>query len=710
MSTSQAAEIEGDQPDLLRRVLPWVFVGLLALPFHPLWIDFEQVRRGVLLVLTGAAMLLLPSLPEVRGQRTAMIFLAGLLACALVQMAVQWAFHDDNTPWSFQPWLAAYRIAHWFALIVLVRIGAYMHLKSLATAIATLVLITSTFGILQRLGIAEIWGYGVEREPVSTLGNLNVASEWTAIAGIAVAALAKDIKHKLRWLPIAALAMACAYLIINPSRSGKVAMALGLILLLVMRRKQGDFMPLIIAAAGSLFGVIIATLAPSPERTEEALRKEVEQGTKTLDVRFEIARGATRLFGESVIFGKGPGQFAVEYPRHRSQEEIETSSFERKFRTEVRTAHDDWLELLVDGGLIALVLFAAMLFSMQRGARDRTRHIPMFVLLLLMLVRAPIGNAPAAAIAFLMIGSPAQPTVISDLRRRIGLVLSVVLGVTMLFMGLRPIAGNSAMIPYLAAQRSGEAPPKDAAANAIWWMGYEPRWFELEIQDRLIRGDLRGAAHYSERALDLRPFSPPLLLLHGEVLARSSSFGEAISIADQGLELDPKNPELHILKSTALAQLGDVDRAIAAVVMDPHPVVRAGLQTHFAELAKLAARRNETKQKQRYAIESAFAATADLLGTGDPDALELVSEMNRMMDEMTKLLERTDVDTRYLVTAALESLDRGRADRATKYAEIWRLRGVPLQPWQAAILGEHVDRLREVPGWGSLPERKGRDD
>lgn len=703
MNESPAHQASEGRPDVVTRMVPWIFVGLLALPFHPLWIDAEQVRRGVLLMLTGATMIALPRLPHVRGQKTAMIFLAGLTVCALVQMAVQWAFHDDNTPWSFQPWLAAYRIAHWFALVVLVRIGTCMHPASLATAIAALVLVTSSFGILQRLGLAEVMGYGVEREPVTTLGNLNVASEWTAVAGIAVAVLAKHIQGRQRWLPIAALALACAYLVVNPSRSGKVAMVLSLALLAIMRRKQRDYLPLLIAGVGAMLGVLIAATAPSPERTDEAIQREMERGTKTLDVRFEIARSATMLFGESVIFGKGPGQFAVEYPRHRSQQEIETSSFGRKFNTEVRTAHDDWLELLVDGGLISLVLFAAMLFSLQRGGRDRTRLIPMFALLLLMLVRSPIGNAPAAAIAFLLIGSPTPTPLTPDLRQRIFVALSVAGGFILLLMGLRPIAGNMAMVPYLAALRSDQALPKDATTNAIWWMGYEPRWLQLAVQSRLNQGDLERAAHYADRALDLRPFSPSLMVLRGEVLARQHHFGEAIGVANQGLDLDPKNPELHILKSTVLAQIGDVDRAIEAVVRDPHPVVRAGLQAHFAALVKLAARANETKQKQRYAIESAFAGITDLLSTGDQNALGLVSEMNRKIDELTKRLERTDVDTRYLVTAALEALARGRPDIATKYAEIWRLRGVKLEPWQAEILGEQIDRLRAVPGWQSLP-------
>ena len=154
--TSGAAELPGPNdalgaaadPAWVRRWLPWVCLGLLVLPFHTLWIDFEQVRRGLLLLLTGTALIALPKLPHVRGERVALGFLAALVLCAIVQVLVQNAFHQDGTPWSFQPWDAAYRIAHWFALLVIVRIGVMLDVAALATTVATLTLATSLFGML----------------------------------------------------------------------------------------------------------------------------------------------------------------------------------------------------------------------------------------------------------------------------------------------------------------------------------------------------------------------------------------------------------------------------------------------------------------------------------------------------------------------------------------------------------------------------------
>ncbi|MFT4516361.1 MAG: hypothetical protein ACI91B_005085, partial [Planctomycetota bacterium] len=60
--TDAAAELRGTPPSNLEQApawvrlgLPWICLGLLVLPFHTLWVDAEQVRRGLLLMLTGAA-------------------------------------------------------------------------------------------------------------------------------------------------------------------------------------------------------------------------------------------------------------------------------------------------------------------------------------------------------------------------------------------------------------------------------------------------------------------------------------------------------------------------------------------------------------------------------------------------------------------------------------------------------------------------------
>ena len=691
-------EAASERPSRILRLLPWACFGLLALPFHPLWVDFEQVRRGLLLLFTGAVLVAWPRLPHVRGERIANVFVLAMVLCAVLQAALQALSTDENAPWSFQAWLAAYRIGHWLALLVIVRLGATATPKNAATPLATVLALTGAFGLLQHLGIAAIDTYGLAREPVSTLGNLNVASEWTAVAAIGVAVLLPTATTNVqRVLLPGALVIAAAYLVINQSRSGLIALPCGLLLLALLRRRQRGWLPFALAAGGALFGLVVGMASPRPGPTDQiAMRDELERGTVTLAIRFEIARGATQLFAESPIYGRGPGQFQIHYPRHRSQDEIEASSFGRQFPTEVRNAHNDWLELLVDGGLPALLLFAAMLFALQRGNRDKARLLPLFVLMLLMLVRAPLFNAPAMAAAFWLVGTPADR---APPRRAWTRALPVIAGIVMLLLGLLPVAGNQSFAPYLRAQRDGEQPSVAAASTAAWWMPYEPRWLEVEARELLYAKHFENAEATARHALELRPFAPQLYLLLGEVLARRGDWGQAFQAAKQGLRFDSNNPELSVLKSVVHAQLGDVDRAITSVCDRPHPVLRAQLANHFADLARRANKRRESQAALRYLAEHHFLSLLDRLGTSEPAVLEQLGEHFTDLRQSIVGGDRVGVDARVFVAGALYALELDKPLLAEKFGEQANERGVRLTGWQRALIEQHLDALREFAAW-----------
>jgi len=681
--------------------LPWLCLGLLALPFHPLWVDFEQVRRGLLLLLTGGVLLAWPRLPHVRGERIGNAFVLLMIGCALLQVLLEAVARDDGTPASFQPWLSAYRVAHWFAILVLVRCGAACGGRQVALPLGVALGLTSLFGLLQATGTAAIGTYGLAREPVSTLGNLNVASEWTATAAAAAAALLPTVTTTWRRFVLpTALALAAAYLVVNGSRSGLIALPIGLLLLAILRRRNGGYPPLVYALCGGMLGLGLALLSPAGEPLDAKAQLAAQRrGTSTLAVRFEIARGAAQLLGESPVFGHGPGQFQVQYPRHRSQHEIEASSHGREFASEVRTAHDDWIELLVDGGIPALIVFACMLFALQRGMRDKGRLVPLFVLLLLMLVRAPLFNAPAVAAAFLLVGTRAPADEETTKRRRAMRLLSIAAGALMVFLGVLPVMGNFAFVPYLRAQQQGTQPPVAAATAAGWWMPFEPRWREVEAREYLLRGELQHAEELARDALALRPFAPQLYVLLGEVLARGKQWGPAFLAAEAGLGLDAQNPELRVLQSVIHAQLGDVERAITTVCVDPHPLVRARLANHFADLARLADARNEHAAAKRYLIEHHFVALLDELDSSDPEALVAIGhhygELRQAIDE----LDRKLVDARREVAGGLYALALDREVMAQGFGKAAQKNPAQLTPWQRALLGEHLDALRALPEW-----------
>ncbi|MFO0314503.1 MAG: O-antigen ligase family protein [Planctomycetota bacterium] len=709
------------------RWLAAVFVALLALPFHPLWVDAEQVRRALLLLAAGGALLLCPRLPAVRGERWRWAFVAALAASAAVRWTGDVWFRAEGDARGFQAWDAGYRLAHWLALVVALRLGAAAG-DTLARPLPWLLLATALFGVLQRLGLADLDGYGVEREPVSTLGNLNVASEWTTIAAVAVAVLLPAPFARGRGVGLAALAAAGAYLVANGSRSGLVALPLALLALAALRRRQ----PLaeclgapLAAALGAGAMALVAAAAPAPPPppptapagagtattvgATAAQASPLDRGAATLAVRWEITKATARLVAEAPVLGFGPGQFALHYPRVRTQSEIETSSLGRSFATEVRTAHDDWLELLVDGGAVALLLFAAALFALQRAQPDKARVVPLFALLLLMLVRAPLWNAPAAATALLLAGAGAAPVAAHGAgAERWRALAARTLGALLILFAVPVLLAHFAIAGYVDDVRDGRTPDVAAVVHAATWMPYEARWEELLTRDRLAAAtatastpagaaNLAAAISSAARALQLRPHHPQLYLNLGEALARQGKVEDALAVTRQGLRLDEGSPELRVLASAAEAQRGRHDAAILAVAESPHPVLRARLAEHFAQLEAVCSTRGDELGTLRFRIERHVTAAIDGLGDTSPAALQATSGHVQQALQAMREADRKD-DGRALVLGALHRLDLGKEQESAQLGELVG-RFPPLPRWQRELFGPQLDRLRALPSW-----------
>jgi hypothetical protein len=701
--------------------LPWLFFAALVLPFDPHWFDFEQARRGILLALTGVVLLRWPLLPPVRGERIAVWFVLGMAVATLVSGVGDHLFGGEQA--SFSTFDAVFRLAHWLALGVVLRLGAASGAADgtrAALPLSSMLLLTSLFGLLQRLGLAELAGYGVEREPVSVFGNLNVAAEWTAIAAAAVASLLPTVTGaRTRRLALAALVLAGAYAVVNQSRSALVALPIGLLLLWLLRRRAHGHVPVLLVGAGALLGGVCLLAAPTGEAGNARLgalsgalsgalpgtpsSALPERGISTLEVRLEIAKGATALFLGSPVFGIGAGQFAVQYSRVRTPREIELSSHGRQFATEVRTAHDDWLELLVDGGLPALVLFAAALFALQRGRRDRAALVPLFVLLLLMFVRAPLLNAPAAAAALWPVGVAAERTAAPAAWRRWLLRL---VGAGLLLLGAVLLIGNQLATPYQEARARGEQPPLAALTRAAWWMPFEPRWQQLLAQETLQSGDFAAARRHAAAAVALRPFEPQGYALLAEVLIRGQAPEHAARLVDHALRLDPVHPELRMWRSWLCLHEGRIDDAIRAVVLEPHAQLQAQLPNHFRAMAQTAKQRGDIRGAARLQAESHFAVLTELLGdTGEQALIDAGAHVHDFLAEL-KDAGTINQDLRPLVVSALHALDLGKRDVAEELGRRAAATNNVLASWHRDLLGAHLDALAQVPSWQGPLQRR----
>jgi hypothetical protein len=139
---------------------------------------------------------------------------------------------------------------------------------------------------------------------------------------------------------------------------------------------------------------------------------------------------------------------------------------------------------------------------------------------------------------------------------------------------------------------------------------------------------------------------------------------------------------------------GDADGAIAAVVLDPHPVLRAQLATHFADLAQRC--RDQPEVALRFVIEHHAIAGADGIGNSSSEALRATNAHVLALFEALKTSGRKDA--RGFVLSALHSLDLGTPRLAMElYAQVANL--PPLEPWQRALFGAQLDRLRAFEAW-----------
>ncbi|MDP6929555.1 MAG: hypothetical protein QF412_07630, partial [Planctomycetota bacterium] len=156
--------------------LPAALLLLLAIGFDPFWIDFEVARRGLLLM-CAAAVLLMNTVRRLPRPTTAAWMLLAL---------VSW--HWICGLWATDGWASLDRNLHLTALAVLFLLGTRSKLEDWLAAALPVGMAVSAFGLAQNFGIWWPTGYGSPRDPVSTLGNLNVAAELVAICGAAAAA------------------------------------------------------------------------------------------------------------------------------------------------------------------------------------------------------------------------------------------------------------------------------------------------------------------------------------------------------------------------------------------------------------------------------------------------------------------------------------------------------------------------------------------
>lgn len=709
----KAAGAIGVGPAPRRSLWAWAAVyAFFALAFVPTWPDFETARRGIGIGLGGLAVV---GLTRVRAEADLPVGLHAtwLALVGLHLLSCVWA-QNQGDAFARSLWL----LGLWACATLAARTSS---LRTQLAAIEWPGVVVAAFGLAQAMGLDWPIGYSLADNPVSTLGNRNVASEFTTLA--LVAAGLRLLRHERSQVPAIAVTLSAAYLWVNHSRAGMLAAGLTLLPLVFAPWRQHPrrrrLLLLALVSLGVIAGQWVRARTASPhqgseptEQTREPARAQnlaTDDPPSTIAVRTELWWAGLHMVRAAPWLGVGAGQFDVHYPRFRTQREIELSTHGRAFLAAPHTAHQDPLEIAIEVGLPGFGLFVAFwILVLRRRRRAVMGLLPVVAFVVLGLVRSPLGNAPVAAFAFACVGALCREQQVRPApgwRWRLALVG---LGGLMLWVGGRETAGQCAASPYVTArsrprserQSLPELHALDAAAYLCPW---DATLGELQARTRF---ELAKARHDIATVhgmlapegnlwhlLRLRPYSTSNLLLAAEVHQAAGEVAAASAALAQILDQDPANPDARLFLATLQTQSSNATSAVSTLYADgrPHPRLRQGLGQHLRDLATLATTDAERATLQH---EADFVTAIDAL-LATPRANSTVEAVVRFVESAAR------DDLRPLILLAAASLhrdDRAAAESAAERAP----KRARLTAVHAALLHDVLLPLRPLPSWSRL--------
>jgi O-antigen ligase len=180
-----------------------------------------------------------------------------------------------------------------------------------------------------------------------------------------VLALSRHTEGNRKLVVAGIAALMAGTIFLSGSRGGMLAFAAQVIVLAFLLRKRGDWkQPL---ALGVFLAVMIGFLiwlgGNELTRRLASIQSESRQEL-TGGVRLTIDRDCLRMLREKPILGWGLGTFPVVYPRFRA---FYTSFF-------VNEAHNDYLQLLVEAGIVGFAIALWFLVATFRGAAAKLQN------------------------------------------------------------------------------------------------------------------------------------------------------------------------------------------------------------------------------------------------------------------------------------------------------------------------------------------------
>jgi len=239
------------------------------------------------------------------------------------------------------------------------------HQRAVLNALAVAVVLAAAVALLQAYGVETAF-FAETRSPGGTLGNRNFVAHIAAF-GLPLCLLAALHARRL-FLGAAGVAIVGAALVLTRSRAGWLAAAIALLLFAVFafREHARRLVALLVVMAA---GVGAALLIPNALQWRSR-NPYLESMTNVVDYESGSGRGRLVQYAQSLrmaarypLLGVGPGNWAVEYPRHAARHDPSLDDSGMTFNP---WPSSDWVAFVAERGLAVALLFGLALLSLLR--------------------------------------------------------------------------------------------------------------------------------------------------------------------------------------------------------------------------------------------------------------------------------------------------------------------------------------------------------
>jgi O-antigen ligase len=196
--------------------------------------------------------------------------------------------------------------------------------------------------------------------PIGTVGNSNHVGCYLLFPIFALMGLCFILRGKYRIIPAVALAVVFGAFLLTRARASWLAFGLTLpIALCLLTRTKKVLIATIMCVT---FAVAVAwTMFPN------SFLKWTE--TQTLKERHKYFQASYHLWMKSPLFGTGLWSYRnMVYEAQAELQEADNTYFSDYLIPKPRRVHNDYLEILNDGGLLAAILLSLFLYSRMQNA------------------------------------------------------------------------------------------------------------------------------------------------------------------------------------------------------------------------------------------------------------------------------------------------------------------------------------------------------